>query len=330
MGSLLDVETTRLTPEEQVAASIVVTLDIVLFLLPRQKPPHEYAILARIYDSTKDHCCTCLKLTGTLETYGHKEINLAIKRLNNKNNFCPLKDNMPKLQLQKLLIATMLSMGPSFHTRIAELERNYLSQSEEAESIKESDSPTEDVSSKVPLQSGDVLQLDMKVRRWFELRELPKNHDPADGLVGAFVNGWICTIGVKGTKRAYKISFEAPIAEEMWYSEDEVIRFRASYTVTATYAILNPTRTIYGTPNEEAGKFADTLRDDGEKNVVGNAEIIQAPLASPPPLPEAPLPPFSKAPLPTKQMSSDGVKAANTNVEAGHGDNTDGDVRDKM
>jgi hypothetical protein len=110
---------------ESDASCIVKTRTIVCFLVSGQKPPHEYAILTRAYDSDVDDCCTCLGRNDRLQTYGFKDVNLAIKRLNNKNDYCPLKKNIPTAELQELLRERILTMSPSLHDVVAEMEAKF-------------------------------------------------------------------------------------------------------------------------------------------------------------------------------------------------------------
>ena len=83
-----------------------------------------YAVLARDYYAGPDWCCTCLHLDSQLHIYGHKDINIAISRLNNKDNCCPIKEKAPKEQLQYLLSQRML-LTPALHDVVAEMEETY-------------------------------------------------------------------------------------------------------------------------------------------------------------------------------------------------------------
>ncbi len=59
---------------------------------------------------------------------------------------------------------------------------------------------------------------------------LPKNHNPEDGLLGAFVNGSITDIKEVRSSFVYKIFLEAPISSDLWINLDDTRRFRATYT----------------------------------------------------------------------------------------------------
>ena len=83
-----------------------------------------YAVLARDYYAGPDWCCTCLHLDSQLHIYGHKDINIAISRLNNKAYCCPIKEKAPKEQLQYLLSQRML-LTPALHDVVAEMEETY-------------------------------------------------------------------------------------------------------------------------------------------------------------------------------------------------------------
>jgi hypothetical protein len=71
---------------------------------PKKDPP-QYGILARSYDPLVDECCTVLKPDGSLEVYGFKDVNLALRRLNNKDEYSPLKKEAPYTHLMNLLKA---------------------------------------------------------------------------------------------------------------------------------------------------------------------------------------------------------------------------------
>ena len=122
--------------EERLTLCIVETRKIICFLRAGQKPNHEYAILTRAFDATVDQCCTCLNQKDHLQTYSYKDIDLAIKRLHNKNDYCPLKDNTPTAQLQRLLLDRMLTMTPSLEEVVAAMEIKFEQEVEEAAAKK--------------------------------------------------------------------------------------------------------------------------------------------------------------------------------------------------
>jgi hypothetical protein len=64
-----------------------------------------FGILARVYNPDFDTCCTVMLVDGSLVTYGYKEVDLGLKRLNNKDDYCPLKKNTPREELARLFKA---------------------------------------------------------------------------------------------------------------------------------------------------------------------------------------------------------------------------------
>jgi hypothetical protein len=78
----------------------------VCFLAPgstTRKPIPDYGILARPYDPQRDTCCTVYRLDGSLKVHSYKEIDHALRRLNNKDEYCPLKKSVPERELENSL-----------------------------------------------------------------------------------------------------------------------------------------------------------------------------------------------------------------------------------
>jgi hypothetical protein len=326
-------------------------------------------------------------MNNCLRTYGYKDIDLAIKRLNNKNDYCPLKKNIPIVELQELLKVRLLTMSPSLHDVVVEMELKFrkevadtaaakqlllLAQEKSCDASVDKDKATMATKPKgkrrgkiiykdgtdlaayyfdwemdlsdldnegertyddndpgcwyrghivgprwtsqnklvyeckfdTPRQhlheftSGNVtkliksfeenkhdcgwttqstlphvinLQRDMSVRRFFERHELPKNHNPEDGLLGAYVNGTISEIRELNSSFEYKIFYEAPISSEMWSNLDVTRCYRATYTLTATYRIVPPSLTIPGTPNADVQDMND---DMNKQQIPGTVEQL--------------------------------------------------------
>ena len=171
--------------EERLTLCIVETRKIICFLRAGQKPNHEYAILTRAFDATVDQCCTCLNQKDHLQTYSYKDIDLAIKRLHNKNDYCPLKDNTPTAQLHRLLLDRMLTMTPSLEEVVAAMEIKFEQEVQEAAAkkpvrVSKKKREQQDGHASSPITTQNY-EMGMMVRRFFERRELPKHHNPADG-----------------------------------------------------------------------------------------------------------------------------------------------------
>jgi hypothetical protein len=98
-------------------------LEYVCFLGKGKALP-TYGILARVYNSDFDTCCTVLLRDGSLVVYGYTDVDKGLKRLNNKNDYCPLKKNTPKEELASLLKARK-NEKPSLPETIIEMERLY-------------------------------------------------------------------------------------------------------------------------------------------------------------------------------------------------------------
>jgi hypothetical protein len=241
--------------EERLTLCIVETRKIICFLRPKQKPNHEYAILTRAFDATVDQCCTCLNQNDHLQTYSYKDIELAMKRLHNKNDYCPLKTNTPTAQLHRLLLHRMLTMTPSLEENVAAMELKFQYEAEEAAAkmpVRVSKKK------KLELQDGhassrittQVYEMGTMVRRFFERRELPKWHNTADGLLGVFVNGCIVDLRVNGSQKLYKILYHPPISDFRWSNGEEACRFRATYTCTAAYTLPLPPLSVHENSND--------------------------------------------------------------------------------
>ena len=71
-----------------------------------------FGILARVYNPDFDTCCTVMLVDGSLVVYGYKEVDLGLKRLNNKDAYCTLKKSTPTEELARLLKARMYEMPP--------------------------------------------------------------------------------------------------------------------------------------------------------------------------------------------------------------------------
>jgi hypothetical protein len=258
-----------MTVEAKLTLCIVETRKIICFLRPGQKPNHEYAILTRAFDATVDQCCTCLNVNDHLQTYSYKDIDMAIKRLHNKNDYCPLKDNIPTAQLHRLLLDRMLTMMPSLEEVVAAMEIKFVQQVAEAAAkkplrVRRKKPETEDGHEGSPLTNLHY-EMGMMVRRWFERRELPKNHNPEDGLLGVFVNGRITALGKKGMNNMYKISYEAPISDDRWIDGEEASRYRATYTCTYPSKLLIPPLTINVPPEDQ--RIQNTVPQDAANSV---------------------------------------------------------------
>jgi hypothetical protein len=83
-----------------------------------------YGILARVYNPDFDTCCTAMLIDGPLVVYGYTDVDKGLKRLNNKNDYCPLKKNTPREELARLLKARK-NEKPSLPEVIIEMERLY-------------------------------------------------------------------------------------------------------------------------------------------------------------------------------------------------------------
>ncbi len=59
---------------------------------------------------------------GSLNVYGYKAVDLGLKKLNNKNDFCLLKQNTPEVALATLLKARK-NAEPPLQEVILEMER---------------------------------------------------------------------------------------------------------------------------------------------------------------------------------------------------------------
>ena len=101
----------------------VTTLTYVLFYGPNGQPLHVYAILARDFDPKIDNCCTCFHLDGTLRVYLFKDIDKAISRLNNKDDLCPMRKNIPTHELNDILQERLLR-SPPLMDEIVQLKNN--------------------------------------------------------------------------------------------------------------------------------------------------------------------------------------------------------------
>ena len=95
-----------------------------------------YGILARRYDPDFDSCCTVMLRDGTLVTYGFKEVDKALRRLNNKDAYCSLKKNLPRIELMTML-KERKNQEPDLRPLIADMEQLYNANLEKAAIAKQ-------------------------------------------------------------------------------------------------------------------------------------------------------------------------------------------------
>ena len=104
--------------------------------------PFEYAILASPFNPETDYFGTCLNCDDILQVVGYEAMMKALSRINNKDIYNSIRQNIPKAQLRDLLHARRQLVDPSLTEIIQEMEQAYMFSLEaKARSIKKKMKP---------------------------------------------------------------------------------------------------------------------------------------------------------------------------------------------
>ncbi len=106
-----------------------------------------------------------------------------------------------------------------------------------------------------PEKPAIALLMNDRVSRWFNTREMAGNVANIDGVVGAFIEGYIMDTRVADNARSLKIWFDAPISAESWHTEKD----------TSLY------RTTYG---QRSLRVHETQRDDGDLCMDNDEDVL--------------------------------------------------------
>ncbi len=74
-----------------------------------------------------------------------------------------------------------------------------------------------------------TLLLNDRVCRWFNTKEMAPNVANNEGLVGAFVQGYIMDTRLADNARMFQIWFDAPISAESWHTEAHTSSYRTTF-----------------------------------------------------------------------------------------------------
>jgi hypothetical protein len=208
------------------------------------KAVHTFGILARVYNPDFDTCCTVMLVDGSLVVYGYKEVDLGLKRLNNKNAYCPLKTNTPTEELARLLKARK-NENPSLQEVIIDMERLY-EEHQQVLACNAAKEPKEPKLNAKPQTTRKKRKAKSKPKApppqkrtrkpiligtdiagfYYDMEMLP--HDEKDGteipLVGNGPGKWyrgkvIAEKWTEQNKLMYECRFNTPLQHIHWYTE---------------------------------------------------------------------------------------------------------------
>ncbi len=109
-------------------------------------------------------------------------------------------------------------------------------------------------------KSTEAFLVNDRVCRWFNTKEMASNVANHDGVVGAFIQGYIMESRLANNARTYQIWFDAPISAESWYTEVQTSSYRTTFV-------------------ERSRRVNETQHDDGDLGMDSEKGIIP-PLSS--------------------------------------------------